>query len=204
LETGEITIERSPVDMLYLTKEAITALEERVSDQQPGRYLFKLSLEHSDGTPASSVPLILADQRHLREVMDNLLENAVKYSPGGGVIKVILRPVRQIQKNEMEIPLAAENAVDGQKTLQPFRQMLEIAVCDSGMGIPAEHLERIFDRFHRVDSRLTREVNGLGLSLTICKRIVELHDGMIWAENRPNGRGSIFYVRLPIDEIPSI
>ncbi len=96
LETGELTIERFPVDMLYITKEAIAAIEERISEQQPGRFLFKLSLEHADGTPATSVPLILADQRRLREVMDSLLENAVKYSPGGGVIKVILRPVMQI------------------------------------------------------------------------------------------------------------
>src|SRR2546426_9065566 len=84
LETGEVTIERFPVDMLYLAKEAIAAIEERISEQQPGRLLFKLSLEHADGTPATSVPLILADQRRLREVMDNLLENAVKFSPGGG------------------------------------------------------------------------------------------------------------------------
>jgi len=80
--------------------------------------------------------------------------------------------------------------------------MLEMLVCDNGMGIPAEHLERIFDRFHRVDTRLTREVNGLGLGLAICKHIVEMHDGFIWAENKSNGKGSIFHVRLPIDEIP--
>jgi signal transduction histidine kinase len=80
--------------------------------------------------------------------------------------------------------------------------MLEMCVTDSGQGIPVEHLERIFDRFHRVDTRLTREVNGLGLGLAICKRIVELHNGVIWAENKPHGRGSAFYVRLPMSEIP--
>ena len=84
------------------------------------------------------------------------------------------------------------------------QQMLEMLVCDNGMGIPVEHLERIFDRFHRVDTRLTREVNGLGLGLTICKHIVEMHGGIIWAENRPNGKGSVFHVRLPIDEIPGM
>ena len=79
-----------------------------------------------------------------------------------------------------------------------LRQMVEICVCDYGLGIPAEHLDRIFDRFHRVDTRLTREVNGLGLGLTICKHIVELHDGVIWAESCPAG-GSAFHVRLPVD-----
>jgi len=79
--------------------------------------------------------------------------------------------------------------------------MLEMLICDTGIGIPDEHLERIFDRFHRVDTRLTREVNGLGLGLAICKRIVELHNGLIWAENSSNGKGSVFHMRLPIDEI---
>jgi signal transduction histidine kinase len=204
LETGEVTIERSPVDMAYVSNEAIAATEERISEQLPGRFLFKLSLEHADGTPATSVPLILADPRRLREVMDNLLENAVKYSPGGGLIKIILHPVTQVQTTQVELSSSDNNAVSGQQSMHIPRQMLEILVCDNGMGIPVEHLERIFDRFHRVDTRLTREVNGLGLGLAICKRIVEMHDGFIWAENRPNGKGSIFHVRLPIDEIPDM
>src|SRR5436190_10812339 len=155
LETSGVTIARSPVDMVYLAKEAIAAIEERVSEHQPGRFLFKLSLEHADGTPAASVPLILADQRRLREVIDDLLENAVKFSPGGGMIKVILHPVMQIRTT------LAESAADDQPPMHISQQMLEMLVCDNGMGIPVEHLERIFDRFHRVDTRLTREVNGL-------------------------------------------
>src|SRR2546422_11551175 len=74
---------------------------------------------------------------------------------------------------------------------------IEICVRDSGKGIPAEHLESIFERFHRVDTRLTREVEGLGLGLTICKRIVELHEGAIWAESVV-GQGSTFHVWLPM------
>jgi len=198
LETSEVTIDRSPVDMKYLVKESIAALEESMSEKHPGRFIFRLSVEHADGTPASSVPLILADQRLIREVIDDLLENAVKFSPGGGVIKVILCPVTQVQA---ALP---ESGEDNQQPVQMPRQMLEVRVCDNGMGIPVEHLERIFDRFHRVDTRLTREVGGLGLGLTICKRIVEMHDGIIWAENRQNGTGSVFHVRLPIDVIPGM
>jgi signal transduction histidine kinase len=204
LETEEVAMDRAPVDMMRLSKEAIASIEERVSEQQPDRFLFKLSLEQEGGTPASNVPLIWADQRHLRKVMGNLLENAVKYSPGGGVIKVILHRVTQFQTTLTGASFSDESAAGNLQLIHNSTRMLEILVRDSGMGIPNEHLERIFDRFHRVDTRLIREVNGLGLGLTICKRIVELHNGSIWAENRPNGKGSDFHVRLPIDEIPDM
>lgn len=184
LESGQIIIERSPVDAVHLVGEAITAIESRTASTMPERFTFQVQVEQADGTPAQSVPLLLADQRRMREVLDNLLENAVKYSPEGGNVRVTLHPV-----------------VEPQATLKERRRMLEICVYDSGQGIPSEHLERVFDRFHRVDTRLTREVNGLGLGLAICKRIVELHGGLIWAENRTHGGGSAFYVRLPIDDM---
>jgi signal transduction histidine kinase len=204
LETGAITIHRSPVDLARLANEAITAIDERVSEQFPGRFAFKLSLEHADGAPAHSVPLILADPRRMREVLDNLLENAVKYSPAGGMIKVIIHPVTQVRPALMEASRLNQDKADVQQLMHIPRQMLEVLVCDNGIGIAVEHLERIFDRFHRVDTRLTREVNGLGLGLAICKSIVEMHDGFIWAENKANGKGSIFHLRLPLDEIPNV
>lgn len=181
LETGQVTIELAPVDVAHLAGEAIAALEERVNIATPEHFVFQLLLQDAAGKPAQDVPLILADQRRLREVLDNLLENAIKFSPDGGRVQVTIRPVIQTGDSQ---------------------GMLEICVSDMGMGIPTEHLERIFDRFHRVDTRLTREVNGLGLGLTICKRIVELHDGLIWAESDPEGKGSAFYVRLPLDAEP--
>ena len=76
------------------------------------------------------------------------------------------------------------------------QEWVEISVCDEGLGIAAEHLERIFDPFYRVDTRLAREVNGLGIGLAMCKRIVELHGGAIWVESTV-GTGSTFHVRLP-------
>jgi len=79
------------------------------------------------------------------------------------------------------------------------RPMLEMCVCDHGIGIPPDHLQRIFDRFHRVDTRLTRATSGIGLGLTICKLLVELHGGVIWAESCPAG-GSAFHVWLPVEE----
>ena len=179
LETDQVILQLSPIDMSFVVGEAIEAIKERVASKFPGRFTFHVRLEKADGTPAPSVPLVLADPRRVREVLDNLLDNAVQYSPEGGPINVVIRSV-----------------------VQNTRAMLEICVYDEGLGIPADHLERIFNRFHRVDTRLIREANGLGLGLAICKYIVELHHGNIWAESRMEGKGSEFHLQLPLSDTP--
>jgi signal transduction histidine kinase len=194
LDTRAISLANSPVDVARLAQEAVIAAEQRVATQHPDRFLFKLRVGKFDGMPASAVPLIQADPRRLREVMDNLLENAIKYSPNGGKVTVLIRPA--MSDNMPGSPSITSKEDAHQPENEPPR-MLEMCVIDAGIGIPAEHLERIFDRFHRVDMRLTREVNGLGLGLAISKRIVEMHGGMIWAES-PDQGGSIFHVLLPL------
>lgn len=212
LETDAIHINRSPTDVIRLAREAIMAMEERISvDRAANRFTFYLRLGDGSEAAVSDELLVMADQRRLREVLDHLLENAMKYSPNGGAIDVIVRylqfPLTQDQASdaiaETTVPpvrctLPGEQ-IKVAESVQRLRQVLEICVCDHGIGIPPEHLDRIFERFHRVDTRLTREVNGLGLGLTICKCIIELHNGAIWAESCPAG-GSVFHVWLPVDE----
>jgi signal transduction histidine kinase len=224
LDTGTITIEPTPVNLVYLIHEAITALGERVGEKlvvstelqhredvseadlstDPDRTIITVHLEDLYGTPTSEEPVIQADRLLLREVLDNLLQNALTYSTEGGTIEVTIRPVaasgtkgksRTSPGNDVRIGKESAPMVP----LSKHQQMIEIIVRDHGIGIPQEHLERIFDRFHRVDTRLTREVNGLGLGLAICQRIVELHKGIIWVESEL-GKGSAFHVWLPLDQ----
>lgn len=187
LETEAITLNLAPIDVSRLAQEAMKAIAEQIPGHLADRFTFSMLVEDSAGQPAASVPPVTADRRRLREVLDNLLENALYYSPEGGVITVVLRPVTVDWPLARILPLAARRP----------RSMLELRVCDTGIGITPEHLERIFDRFYRVDRRLTREVNSLGLGLAICKRIVEFHNGAIWAESVPEG-GSVFHVLLPL------
>ncbi len=196
LETGAIKLHPSEVDLAYLVHETILANEqhEMVRERSKGArstYLFSLELEDEQGERASSVPLIKADRQRLREVLDNLLENAIKFSPEGGPIQIILRPL----PTATVLPHMRANRAH--RANGPAPTYVEIRVRDHGIGIPSEHLARIFDRFHRVDTRLIREVNGLGLGLAICKYIVELHHGSIWAESEI-GKGSTFHVILPV------
>lgn len=218
LETGTITINRASVNPVHLVREALIAIGQRVKEkehivsvaqglqdtsQAPERITFSMHLEDQQGMPTTDEPIIQADRFRLREVLDSLLENAINYSPEGGKIEVILRPIHVTHHAGARQHLPGtesqrSNKADVVSLLPEGQEMLEICVRDSGIGIPREHIGRIFDHFHRVDTRLTREVNGLGLGLAICKRIVELHDGVIWVESEV-GKGSAFHVWLPLD-----
>lgn len=133
--------------------------------------------------------LISADQILLRRLLFYLLENAHKFSPEQNPINI----------TTMRFSPAASNTLPEYLRYDPaFLQqpLLELRIQDKGIGIPAEDLESIFERFQRVNLTLTREVNGLGLGLTLCKYIVALHHGLIWAESTL-GTGSTFHVLLP-------
>ena len=196
LETGAIHIERFPTNVAHLACEAMSAVEQHMAARPLNMFSFKLRLGDAPGTSDPSEYVITADQRRLREVLDHLLENALHFSPDGGVIDVIVR-FRPLQANHVG-EAAGTDTSRGQADVQAHN-VLEICICDNGMGIPPDHLERIFERFHRVDNGLSREVNGLGLGLPICKRIIELHQGIIWAESCSAG-GSAFHVLLPVRE----
>jgi signal transduction histidine kinase len=117
----------------------------------------------------SGLPLIQADPRSMEEVFTNLVSNAVNYSPEGGMVTV--------------------SAV-------PHGNYLEVLVSDTGIGIDAEELPKIFDKFYRVKHPKTRQVIGTGLGLSIVKGIIESHRGSVEVESEP-GKGTTFRVLLP-------
>lgn len=108
------------------------------------------------------------DNDHLREVVANLVENAIKYTKEGTVSVDIGGDEKQV----------------------------EISIQDTGIGIPAEDLSHLFQKFYRVDNSDTREIGGTGLGLFLCRRLVEVMEGRIWAESQ-HGQGSTFFVSLP-------
>ncbi|MBI3099501.1 MAG: PAS domain S-box protein [Planctomycetes bacterium] len=122
---------------------------------------------------ASDLPLTMLDPDRIKEVLINLISNAIKYSPAGGLVTV------KICKEE---------------------GVLRIDISDQGIGIAEEHLGKIFDQFYRVDSSLTAQVSGTGLGLAIVKSMVEAHSGTIRVASTP-GKGSTFSVFLPIRPI---
>jgi signal transduction histidine kinase len=115
------------------------------------------------------LPTLLCDPDKLRQVFTNLIGNALKFSPDGG-----------------EIELGAENRAE---------EML-LTCRDTGIGIPEEERERIFEKFYQIDSSATRRFGGAGLGLSIVREIVLLHGGQIWVESTA-GQGSTFFISLP-------
>ena len=117
----------------------------------------------------SDLPQVLADARRIRQVLHNLLENAIKYSRGG------------------QITVTCELEQDH----------VTVGVADHGEGIPPQFLERVFERFFQIDGAATRRVGGSGLGLSISRGIVQAHGGRIWVESTV-GHGSVFRFTLPL------
>jgi len=118
-----------------------------------------------------TLPPVWADRSCLEQVFDNILGNAIKFSPDGGKITVCIRE-------------------EG--------EYLRVAVSDTGIGIPDDQLERIFERFYQVNGSPTRRFGGTGLGLALVKEAIEAQGGKVWAESRGEGQGSTFFFTLPI------
>jgi two-component system sensor histidine kinase KdpD len=156
LEGGALKVKRDSADVQDIIGTSIGQMQARLMERS-----VKVSLPES-------IPFIDLDFVLIVHVLNNLLDNALKYSPEGSPIEV------RAQMLESEI---------------------QISVLDRGLGIPVEDLERVFDKFYRVQR--TSQATGTGLGLAICKGILEAHGGRIWAENREGG-GTSITLALPV------
>jgi PAS domain S-box-containing protein len=116
------------------------------------------------------LPLVFADRHRVAEVLTNLLDNADKYAPPGQPIAI------EVQADQTQVTLT---------------------VRDTGRGLPAQDLERIFEKFYRADTSDAQVAYGYGLGLYVCRRLIEAQGGRIWAENAPEG-GAVFSFTLPV------
>ena len=154
---------------LNLQTAALRPLVQKVFDD------FKARAEGRGVTLTNDVPemSVRADSIRLEQVLSNLVDNAIKYGRAEGHVTVAARPGESGK--------------------------IEVSVEDDGPGLPAEALERVFERFYRVDKGRSREQGGTGLGLSIVKHIVQGHGGRVWAKSEP-GHGAIFFFTLPVAE----
>ncbi|MCL6591525.1 MAG: cell wall metabolism sensor histidine kinase WalK [Firmicutes bacterium] len=167
-----------PVEPFDLA-DLISEVQERFVAANTTVPLFSVDL------PPQPLPRVKANRDQIRQVLINLLDNAFKFTPRGG--KITLSVVSRAGAREEEGPGEAG---------QP-KGFLTVAVKDTGIGIPPEELDRIFERFYRVDKARSREQGGTGLGLSIVKHIVESYGGKVEVESVP-GQGSVFRFTVPI------
>ncbi len=152
----------------------VSGIVEKVVRTQTASTYKKASHSLTFDLDTSIPPIIQADEDKVEQIFNNLVSNALKYAPGGGEIKV------------------AGKMMSG-------GELIQFAVSDHGMGIPKEHLGKMFQRFHRVDNRDTREIGGTGIGLFLVKALVEMHHGKIWIESEV-GKGTTFFFTMPITQ----
>jgi two-component system phosphate regulon sensor histidine kinase PhoR len=164
LDSGSLHVVVDTFDPEELARDVVTVAESRVTEQTTIELVVP---------PA--VPKVHGDGERTRQVLLNLLDNAIKYSPSGG-----------------RIELALEAVGEG----------LRFSVKDNGLGIPVGEEERIFDKFYRLDPDQRRGIGGTGLGLYICRELVRSMHGRIWVESAP-GAGTTFAFELPAEPLPA-
>jgi signal transduction histidine kinase len=161
IRLGQLPLRLAPFDLAALVRRVVLSYEEQHGDDR-----------HPVVTILPPEPcVVVADEDRLEQVLTNLLDNAVKYSPHGG-----------------EIRLALETTPGA----------VRLTVSDPGIGLPPDELETIFKPFGRAVNALADNLPGLGLGLFICRNIVERHGGRIWAESAGEHRGTTIVVWLPV------
>jgi signal transduction histidine kinase/DNA-binding response OmpR family regulator len=168
IESGKLELEEAPFDLAECVEESL----QLVAPKATGANL-ELTYWMDETTPK----LIVGDVGRLRQILVNLLTNAIKFTPAG------------------EIRVAVST-----RRMDGLRREIQFSIRDTGIGIPRDRFDRLFQMFSQVDASTTRRYGGTGLGLAICKRLAELMGGRIWADSEPE-KGSTFHFTIVVDEV---
>jgi signal transduction histidine kinase len=182
LESGKIRISKEPGDVNECIAEVLEHWSSRF-EQKKIRWEFR---------PDSSLPAIVFDPLKLQHVISNLIDNAVKFTPCGGKVKVSTSTYLWERRSyRQSLPVANERRTSREHEPNAVR----VCVSDTGPGIPPEYHQEIFSEFLRLQQ--TSDSHGMGLGLAIARRLIEAHGGKIWVESEA-GHGSTFCLLLPM------
>ena len=170
IEAGNVQVRSESIELHPIVNDVISSLANKASTE--GIVVSNL---------VASEAVVYADARRLEQMLTNLLDNAIKFNRKNGTVKISY-------ESDTEVNVNPRSPVLGQRS--------RIIVADSGEGIPAQHLERLFERFYRVDRARSREQGGIGLGLAIVKHLARAHAGEVTVTSEL-GKGSSFTIELP-------
>lgn len=182
-EAGRMTMSIRPEDIRILLQKVLSRYKPAA-----GRSQLTLELELQDG-----LPLVTLDRAKISRVLGNLLSNAMKFTSEKGTIRIRAEIAGEIGDLCQRIP--ASLYPNG--TIPGDSDFLLVSVADTGVGIPADALAFIFDRFTQVQNRRMGKTRGTGLGLAFCRKAMDAHNGYIWAESC-EGKGSTFFLLIPV------
>ncbi len=178
IESGKITLDLTVTSIQMLCQSSLVFIKQQA---------FQKSIQLIEKIP-KDLPDLMVDERRIRQVLINLLNNAVKFTPESGSITL---EISRITSEQMPTSFTTTTM-----------SYLQVAVIDTGIGIAAENISKLFQPFVQIDSSLNRKYEGTGLGLALVKRIVELHEGRVWLTSE-TGVGSSFMFALPYNEVVS-
>jgi signal transduction histidine kinase len=176
IESGQMEIQRQPLELSRVVGEIVSSAVPMAE-----RKGVTLVAEVAEG-----LPLVNADPDAIEKVVVNLVGNALKFTDVDGRITVSAE--------------LADGAELGDTAGEGARRCVRMTVADTGLGIPPEQLQKVFDRFAQVDGSATRKHEGTGIGLSLVKELVGLHGGRVWATSEGLGHGTQFHVMLPLGE----
>jgi signal transduction histidine kinase/CheY-like chemotaxis protein len=184
VEAGQMLLDLEPVQMSSLFQSSLSIVKEKAAARR-----IQLKLDAAEGLGS-----IQADRRKIKQIVHNLLSNAVKFTQDGGAVTL---SASRVPRAEVGQPRATWPGRTFPLADSEFTEFIRITVTDSGIGIPSEGWERLFQPFSQIDTGLARRFEGTGLGLALVKLLVELHGGAVAAESG-EGEGSCFTVWLPV------
>jgi signal transduction histidine kinase len=179
-DAGQVSLAIDDLDAGAMIDRAVTAAAARARQQR-----IELHAE-----PPLAALTVSADPQRLAQILGNLIENALRYTPAGGSVTARARSATEDERRKTKDQHTPSSFVLRPSSLVVFE------IADTGVGIPPDELPRVFERFYRTDKARTRETGGSGLGLAIVQRLVEMQGGQIWAGSVA-GHGTTFYVALP-------
>ncbi len=180
IEAGKLVLKNAPLNIRQSVEEAIDLLAIKTTEKE-----LALLCDIKENVPA----IIVSDKIRLRQILVNLISNAIKFTQQGEIIVT----VTAIDINRQEDSKSATDAESARTTLQ-------FSVRDTGIGIPKDSMDRLFQPFSQVDASSTRQFGGTGLGLIGSKRLIEMMGGEIWVESEEK-QGTVFHFTLPVQTV---